>query len=106
MSGDFMSQSIKRIIYIGLFGIVLIGGLLFFVKNNQLQEFNYIIGSVELPLSILLLTSLAIGAILGIAATIPLILRLNHQKSRLEKQVKLSEKEINNLRTLPAKQSH
>lgn len=101
-----MAQSFKRIIYITLFVVVLFCGLLFFVKNNQLQEVDYIIGSIELPLSILLLTSLAIGAILGIIATVPVILRLNHQKSRLEKQVKLSEKEINNLRTLPSRQSH
>ena len=100
-----MAQSFKRIIYSILFIVVLVCGLLFFVKNNQLQAVDYIIGSVELPLSILLLTSLAIGAVLGIIATVPLILRLNHQKSRLEKQVKLSEKEINNLRTLPSRQS-
>ena len=101
-----MAHSFKRIIYMLLFIVVLVCGLLFFVKNNQLQEVNYIIGSIELPLSILLLASLAIGAILGILATVPILLRLNHQKSRLEKQVKLSEKEINNLRTLPSRQSH
>ena len=101
-----MAQSFKRIIYSILFIVVLVCGLLFFVKNNQLQAVDYIIGSVELPLSILLLTSLAIGAVLGIIATVPLILRLNHQKSRLEKQVKLSEKEINNLRILPSRQPH
>jgi uncharacterized integral membrane protein len=100
-----MAQSIKRIIYTSLFIIVLISGLLFFVKNNQIQEFNYLIGIVELPLSILLLASLGIGTLLGIAATFPLILRLNHQKSSLAKQVKLSEKEINNLRSFPTRQS-
>jgi len=100
-----MGQSFKRIIYITLFFIILVCGLLFFIKNNQLQEVDYIIGNIELPLSILLLTSLAIGAILGIVATIPVILRLNHRKSRLEKQLKLSEREINNLRTLPSRQS-
>ena len=101
-----MVQSFKRIVYTILFIIVLVSGLLFFIKNNQVEEFNYIIGSKELPLSILLLTSLVAGAILGILATVPLILRLNHQKRRLEKQVKLSEKEINNLRTAPSRQSY
>lgn len=101
-----MVQSFKRIVYTILFIIVLVSGLLFFVKNNQVEEFDYIIGSKELPLSILLLTSLVTGAILGILATVPLILRLNHQKKRLEKQVKLSEKEINNLRTAPSRQSY
>ena len=101
-----MVQSFKRIVYTILFIIILVSGLLFFVKNNQVEEFDYIIGSKELPLSILLLASLVTGAILGILATVPLILRLNHQKKRLEKQVKLSEKEINNLRTLPSRQSY
>ena len=100
-----MAHSFKRIVYTTLFIVVLVSGLLFFVKNNQLQQFDYIIGSIELPLSILLLISLVTGAILGILAAVPLILRLNHQKKRLEKQVKLSEMEINNLRTLPSRQS-
>jgi putative membrane protein len=96
-----MSRYVKRVLYSILFIVVLIAGLLFFVKNNQPVEFNYIAGVKELPVSILLLSSLCAGVLLGLAASVPVILRLKQQKSRLEKQIRVTEKEINNLRVLP-----
>ena len=101
-----MSHALKRILYISVFIIVLLVGLLFYVKNNQTVELNYIIGTTELPVSLLLLACLSLGALLGILATIPMLLRIRHQKSRLEKQVKMTEKEVNNLRVLPVKHPH
>ena len=101
-----MSHALKRIIYISVFVIVLLAGLLFFVKNNQAVELNYIAGSIELPFSVLMLVSLFTGAILGILATMPMLLKFKHQKSRLEKQIKMTEKEVNNLRVLPVKTPH
>ena len=101
-----MSRVLKRILYVSIFIIVLLGGLLFFVKNNQPVDFNYVIGSIELPISLLLLAVLSLGAILGILAMLPMLLRIRHQKSRLEKQVKMAEKEVNNLRVLPVKNQH
>lgn len=101
-----MSQLLKKVIYTILFIIVLLGGVLFFARNNQPVSLDYVLGSVEWPVSVLLLGSLFAGAALGILAAIPVILRLKHQNSKLQKQVKVSEKEIDNLRILPAKQSH
>ncbi|MBI4006451.1 MAG: LapA family protein [Gammaproteobacteria bacterium] len=70
------------------------------------MTFNYLAGSVELPLSILLLSSLCIGILLGIMALLPLLVNLKREKSRLEKQIKLTEKEVNNLRIIPVKDTH
>ncbi|HKK16939.1 MAG TPA: LapA family protein [Gammaproteobacteria bacterium] len=101
-----MSQLLKRIIYTSLFIIVLLAGVLFFARNNHPVSLDYVLGNVEWPVSVVLFTSLFAGAVLGVLATIPMILRLKHQNSKLQRQVKVSEKEINNLRILPAKQSH
>lgn len=98
-----MSHALKRMLYIGVFIISLLVGLLFFVKNNQTVEFNYIFNSVELPVSLLLLASLCLGVLLGILAIIPVFLKVKYQKSRLEKQIKMTEKEVKNLRVLPVK---
>lgn len=98
-----MSRFIKRILYAILFIVVLIAGLLFFVRNNQVVEFNYIAGVKELPVSFLLFSSLCAGVLLGLAASVPVILRLKQQKSKLEKQIRVTEKEINNLRVLPVR---
>ncbi len=101
-----MSHFVMRIIYAIIFIIVLITGLLFFVKNNQVMEFNYIVGSKELPVSFLLFASLCMGVLLGLIASLPVIVRLKRQKSRLEKQIRVTEKEINNLRVLPVRNTH
>src|SRR3990172_8791416 len=98
-----MSQSIKQILYACLFIIVLIAGLVFFVKNSQALEFNYVIGTISLPLSLLLLLVLIAGIILGWVSMLPLLLRQRRRIGRLEKQARLVEKEVNNLRVMPVK---
>ncbi len=94
-----MSRIAKLILVLA----VLLFGLAFHLKNNQLIELNYYVGSIELSLSLLVVLVLCLGALLGALASMPLIIKLKHQKLKLEKQIKNSEKEINNLRVLPVK---
>lgn len=101
-----MSQIIKRLLTISVFVVVLVTGLLFFIKNNQRIEFNYLLGSVELPVSLVLLLSLCAGVLLGLAASVPVVLRLRRQKLKLQKQIRNTETEINNLRVLPIREPH
>jgi len=98
-----MSKLIKKIIYILLFVLALLLGLVFFVKNHQSVEFNYVMSVIELPLSILMLISFLIGILIGIAALIPRLIKMRHSQSRLKRQLSVREKEINNLRVLPAR---
>ena len=98
-----MSQSIKQIIYACLFIIVLIAGLVFFGKNSHEVEFNYVIGTITLPLSLLILLVFFAGVMLGWLSVLPLILRQRRRIGRLEKQVRMAEKEVNNLRVMPIK---
>jgi putative membrane protein len=101
-----MSQLIKRIVYIGTFIIVLLLGLILFSKNNQLLTFDYLIGNRELSLAWLLFLSLCLGAILGMLACLPMLIRLKRDKRKLKKLVKNTEKEVNNLRVMPMKDTH
>jgi lipopolysaccharide assembly protein A len=94
-----MSRIVKLII---VFAILLFG-LAFHLKNNQMIELNYYVGVLDMPLSWLVVILLFIGAMLGVLASLPMIIKLKHQKLRLEKQIKNSEKEINNLRVMPVK---
>lgn len=82
---------------------ILLSGLAFHLKNNQMIELNYYVGVLDMPLSWLVVIILFIGAILGILASLPMIIKLKSQKLKLEKQIKNSEKEINNLRVMPVK---
>ncbi len=98
-----MPQSIKKYFSIILFLLIFVVSLVFFLKNNQMITFNYLIASQELSLSFLLFISLTIGALLGVLAWLPKIFSFKHRISRLQKQVKLTEKELNNLRVMPMK---
>lgn len=98
-----MSHHVRRVFLIVLFVIVLILGLVFFLKNNEVITFNYIVGSTDITVSALLLLTFAAGAILGVISLLPLLLRLKHQQALLQKQIRMTEKEVENLRVLPVR---
>lgn len=94
-----MSRIAKLIIVF----VILLSGLAFHLKNNQMIELNYYVGVLDMPLSWLVVIILFIGALLGVLASLPMIIKLKQQKLKLERQIKSSEKEINNLRVMPVK---
>lgn len=98
-----MSQSIKKYFSIALFLLIFIVSLVFFLKNNQMINFNYLVASLDISLSLLLFISLCVGAFLGILAWLPKVFSLKSRISKLEKQVKITEKELDNLRVMPMK---
>ena len=49
---------------------------------------------------------LAIGAVLGMVASLQLVIHLKRDIIRLQKSVKVAEKEVTNLRSLPIKDQH
>ena len=67
---------------------------------------DYFLASTEFYFSAWMLAALILGAILGIASSLPIILKLKGQNAKLMRQVKVSEKEINNLRVLPVKDTN
>lgn len=92
-----------RIIKLILVFAILLSGLAFHLKNSQLIELDYYVGVLNMPLSWLVVTVLFIGSLLGVLASLPMIIKLKQQKLKLERQIKNSEKEINNLRVMPIK---
>ncbi len=98
-----MSHKIKKYFYIILILLIFIVSLVFFLKNNQMITFDYLVNSQDISLSFLLFISLSIGALLGILAWLPKIIGMKHRISKLEKQMKLSDKELDNLRVMPMK---
>ncbi|MFQ5659206.1 MAG: lipopolysaccharide assembly protein LapA domain-containing protein [Gammaproteobacteria bacterium] len=93
----------SRFLIIILFIFILFFGLIFHLHNPERVVFDYFISSGEFYFSVLMALSFAAGAILGMLANLPLIVRLKRERARLLKQVKVSEKEINNLRAIPVK---
>ncbi len=83
--------------------VILLIGLAFHLKNNQLIELNYYVDVISLPMSWLVVLVLFIGSMLGVLASLPIIITLKRDKLVLERQIKNSQKEINNLRVIPVK---
>jgi lipopolysaccharide assembly protein A len=105
----------RRAIYIGVFMkylffifwiIVIILGVTFASLNSHTVDINYYVNSSSIHLPILLLITLVLGAILGCIAMLPTVIRGKHANHRLKHRVKQIEQEVNNLRTIPIKETH
>jgi putative membrane protein len=97
--GGVMSRIIKLLFFLG----ILVVGLAFHVKNDQLVNLNYYMGSIELPVSLLVISSLLVGALLGILASLTFVAKLKRENARLARLVRVTEEEVNNLRAIPIK---
>lgn len=86
--------------YIFLLLIILLG-ITFATLNSTPVSINYYIGHRTLPLSLLLVFVFAIGCVLGMLVTGILLIKAKMQNHRLRKKLKISEKEVENLRAIP-----
>ena len=93
----------KKIVLFILIFVLLVIGISFAVLNADDVHLNYYFGEVDAPLSLIIVLSLACGAALGILASLTMIIRLKHELGKKNKSVKLAEKEVENLRSLPLK---
>jgi lipopolysaccharide assembly protein A len=91
----------KRIFSLVFFLIVLICGLFFGLLNAEPVRINYYFGARELPLSLILVITLLAGAVCGVLAAFGMIFRKSREIARLRKEIKVTGKELSNLRSLP-----
>ena len=83
--------------------VIVLAGLAVHLRNDHAVALDYYLGTVEWPLSLFLIGSLLAGVLLGIAVSLPALLRLRHEKARLEAKIRLNERELNNLRVIPVR---
>ena len=95
-----------KLIYTVVILVVILIGVIFAVLNAENVHLNYYFGSQQLPLSLAIVLSMMVGAILGVLASIRLILRSRREIVRLRKATEIAEKEIANLRAIPIKNTH
>ena len=81
---------------LGLLCIIAVAllGVSFALLNKATVTLNYYLGTIQLPLSLLLVYALIAGALLGVITMLTYHLRLKHQLRRLTKKVKLLEKDL------------
>lgn len=92
-----------RFIRAALLVLVILAVAMLTWLNTASIELNYLLGHITVPLPIALWGSLAIGVLLGIVASLGMLLRLKAENARLRRSARLAETEVNNLRNLPIK---
>lgn len=75
----------------------------FALLNAKSVQISYLLGHVELPLSLALLMSLTFGALMGMLWTASWVISQRSHAHELSKKVTLLQKEIDNLRAMPVK---
>ena len=68
--------------------LVVLLGLAFHLRNEQLVVIDFYLGSFELPLSLALAATLLAGALLAVIAALPKWLALKRDKAKLGRQLK------------------
>lgn len=96
----------RRILTIIIFMLVFAVGIAFSAANNDPVAIDYYLGTLPLPLSIVMVLSMVLGLILGALAIFFGTLQLRYENRRLTKKLAISEQEINSLRILPITGKH
>lgn len=90
-----------------LFMLILIFfGISFAILNARFVTLNYYFGHSEVSLSLLLVLTMSFGALIGFLLATPSIFRLKRAQSRLKSRIKQAELEVENLRSIPIRNSH
>jgi putative membrane protein len=74
------------------------------VMNPENVLVDYYFGRRELPLAVMLLGALGVGALLGMLAGLGTILGLKRDNARLRRRERLAVDEVNNLRSIPLRE--
>lgn len=86
--------------------LIVLVGVSFACLNAQDVAINLYLTQLKLPLSLLLVLVLGLGMLVGYLIIGFKVLRLKRENSRLRGKVNLAEKEVENLRAIPLKDSH
>ncbi|WP_423063895.1 lipopolysaccharide assembly protein LapA domain-containing protein [Candidiatus Paracoxiella cheracis] len=95
----------RYVIYI-FWIIVILVGVTFASLNPQKLTLNYYVNTTTIHLPLLLLLVLVLGALLGVIAMLPSLIRAKSSNHHLKARVKQTEQEVQNLRSIPIKDTH
>ena len=71
--------------------------------NPEIATIHYSFGDLTLPIGMLLLGMLGLGMLLGMLASVFMLMKTKRENRRLRRKADLVNTEVNNLRTIPLK---
>ncbi|HKJ77164.1 MAG TPA: LapA family protein [Gammaproteobacteria bacterium] len=93
----------KRLLVFLFILVVVVLGLGFAVLNAESVAVNFYFGTLQAPLSMVVVLAMVVGALLGVAASLKMVLAQRRRAGKLQHQVQLAEQELKNLREIPIK---
>lgn len=95
-----------RIIMLIIYILLIIIGVSFAALNAASVDVNFYFKTVSMPISVLITVMLGIGILIGFVLFIARYWRLKAECHRVKNQLKMTEKEIKNLRSIPLQDQH
>jgi putative membrane protein len=75
-------------------GICFVIGIVFSAPNLNPVPLDFYLATVQLPLAVVILVALALGAVLGVMFTLAWLVRLRYTNHRLRKRILSLEREV------------
>lgn len=97
-----MIRLLKWVIYI----TIIILGVSFAALNAGDVGVNFYIRQVKIPIAVLVAVTLGAGLVGGLLISLVRYWRLKLELIKIKSQLKISEKEVKNLREIPLKDTH
>jgi len=95
-----------RIIVTLFYLLLVIIGVSFAALNASSVSVNFYFTNFKMPISVLMTIMLGVGMILGFLLFLWRYLRLKAEHRKIKNQLRLTEKEIKNLRAIPLTDQH
>ena len=95
-----------RLIMMIFYLLIMLFGVAFSALNAGSVQLNLYFKTLSLPLSVLMIATLALGVMFGIFVFLTRYWSLKAHHRKLKHQLELTEREIKNLRAIPLKDQH
>lgn len=95
-----------RIVMTIFYLLLILVGISFAALNASSVQVNFYFTTLNMPISVLMILMLGVGIILGFILFLCRYWRLKGDYRKIKNQLRLTEKEIKNLRSIPLKDQH
>lgn len=95
-----------RIIMMTIYLLLILIGVSFAALNASTVQVNLYLTTIKMPISVLMTLMLGIGVLIGFLLFVSRYWRLKAEHRKIKNQLKLTEKEIKNLRSIPLQDQH
>lgn len=95
-----------RLIMMMFYLLIMLFGIAFAALNAGSVQLNLYFKMYTMPISLLMLATLALGVLLGFFVFLTRYWSLKARHRKLKHQLELTEREIKNLRAIPLKDQH